>query len=1660
MAARPGLALFLALIAPPPPMRRAPRVPAKKVSEARAKMAARWGTGEETLTIGGMEFFAAGGRHQCHDLEDDEASDSLSGLALDAGGILGTFQGYIDNSLISIIDDSSALAQNIGHLDEENELTLLTALTEILDNTDNENMSPFDTIPDTELLVSSKGRDISSMDSRCSGPNWDLFPDSVSSTPKRHNRHKSLKGCLSLNQRSDGEDEEVQSPEKSPGLLAFDKDFSIETGVEIRELERERYLKQGTPCIINTENVTLHDLVKYMHPYCLPAITVCLEPEDGESLLNESVFLEIVSDQGECIKVPVVVEHPGDDLSPMSSGDNPPTPDSSGELHMETQLSPESALEQCDHGHETNHGKHLPSIENTMGSMKGNECLNKELTVVPGIEDIATKPLTTDETVAINLNNKRNTICCNPDLEGMVQDSKKNGDPVVCEPVTGKERLRLKGKKSSKDDKLLNTTKSKVKSKNKRDSEDVPHTVTPQSNIQPTPSRLNNPALQESDVLMRTLEQMKKDSQMELRLLRVGRTKVRTRANLDSTNPVRKMTVEAFKDVFTSPRPLEESNLKRDGDQRSGPDVAPESAVSEDTQFEETSGQDSLVSAAPDIHLSQTSSLEDLSLSKSEDGNDCDSTQCTKETKPKSLSLSEYRKRLQHRKPNPEQENDHVSCSKWPSIPEPPTELAELPCLIVPTKLNKPLAEEKRSVPSKAEESSSELNVPVSLGSVPSNVALTSVYSQEVPQLKPTESACTNIVDLIPPPVLASQPNVPPPIYPPNWPTVPLYPAFYPGMPPLPVAPQFPNCMPPLIPMRPPPPVLGWPSFPPPPIALGPVHPAGWVSGPPPPPYWSNSSVPPMVSDNRCMQSSAENSAPVNVLPPEMPKVTPFPSVECSNQAVVLAKGQANQIPTRKPEHNRIDTRESKIVHTLKSVEHTNSTFKASKVCPPICPSLKKSDLQSSPIKAVVEKVQSKPPQECMKENVTDPDQQSTTNQTIFKIMEILKKAQKLGYRIKPPLVSSESMPSTPPGGEKSPVSALKPAEPEQTVLAGVCAQEVPTPVAANPSIVPMIKPKVDVIIPTTQCDTSKVAVEGNPVTACILPNQSAQEPCLPSPADEVCASGESIPPNHREPEETCTYESGIVASDLSSLLEQFEKYEAKDEERRSPSPDKLVVEVSGSGKPVEEEMRDKHPAPELVTITGVAPPAAPSSPDCKPVISGPLLGKSKSLHGLARSRSSPLKTTKLIEAIPLPRSRLRNQNGSVTHVALPPVHVASGEHDYCFLSASCREQSPITDGNRVTTVTLTPPAQCEEGSRWNVKHHQHITIKPIVQFNTQQKKSPLKLPASSAPSVVPNQSTDCGLVKPEAPYKSIQKDSNAPLDHRIPATAESAGNGPPGSVLRSSDPLPYHSDCGESRTDVKRENSVSRRSLRCYRKYTRSPSPQQSTGSERSSRSCSGSSSSSSSTSRSRSPPSKRRRTYRSRSHHRRSSSRSSCGTDSSSRSSSRSCSSSSSLSRSRSRSPYRQSYRSRSRRCQSRDSYRRQKNYRKDLAIKERRVVYIGKISSRMTRSELSERFSVFGNIEDCTIHFREKGDNYGFVTYSCTEEAFAAIESGHKLRLPDELAFDLCFGGRRQFCKSNYADLDSNRDDFDPVLVRSKLETLDFETLLREAQKSHRR
>ncbi|KAI4585747.1 hypothetical protein MJG53_005981 [Ovis ammon polii x Ovis aries] len=151
--------------------------------------------------------------------------------------------------------------------------------------------------------------------------------------------------------------------------------------------------------------------------------------------------------------------------------------------------------------------------------------------------------------------------------------------------------------------------------------------------------------------------------------------------------------------------------------------------------------------------------------------------------------------------------------------------------------------------------------------------------------------------------------------------------------------------------------------------------------------------------------------------------------------------------------------------------------------------------------------------------------------------------------------------------------------------------------------------------------------------------------------------------------------------------------------------------------------------------------------------------------------------------------------------------------------------------------------------------------------------------------------------------------------------------------------------------------------------------------------------------------------------------------------------------------REEYRREYEKReSERAKQRESQRQK-------AIEERRVIYVGKIRPDTTRTELRDRFEVFGEIEECTVNLRDDGDSYGFITYRYTCDAFAALENGYTLRRSNETDFELYFCGRKQFFKSNYADLDSNSDDFDPASIKSKYDSLDFDSLLKEAQRSLR-
>ncbi|XP_023224217.1 peroxisome proliferator-activated receptor gamma coactivator 1-alpha-like [Centruroides sculpturatus] len=126
---------------------------------------------------------------------------------------------------------------------------------------------------------------------------------------------------------------------------------------------------------------------------------------------------------------------------------------------------------------------------------------------------------------------------------------------------------------------------------------------------------------------------------------------------------------------------------------------------------------------------------------------------------------------------------------------------------------------------------------------------------------------------------------------------------------------------------------------------------------------------------------------------------------------------------------------------------------------------------------------------------------------------------------------------------------------------------------------------------------------------------------------------------------------------------------------------------------------------------------------------------------------------------------------------------------------------------------------------------------------------------------------------------------------------------------------------------------------------------------------------------------------------------------------------------------SKYSSSYESHSSRYSRRyekNNYGRHRKSENIQAIMERRVVYVGRLPDDITRNRLYDYFEKFGNILD--INIIRKNDNsiiYSFLTFEYTCDAVKAIEDASQDPILSNFAVD--FGGRRQFCREVYRDLD---------------------------------
>lgn len=493
---------------------------------------------------------------------------------------------------------------------------------------------------------------------------------------------------------------------------------------------------------------------------------------------------------------------------------------------------------------------------------------------------------------------------------------------------------------------------------------------------------------------------------------------------------------------------------------------------------------------------------------------------------------------------------------------------------------------------------------------------------------------------------------------------------------------------------------------------------------------------------------------------------------------------------------------------------------------------------------------------------------------------------------------------------------------------------------------------------------------------------------------------------------------SGIEATDLTSLLEQFEETQAKEEGRCERALQDKTEHFSKLDTAAQNSIQQRNqvllPDPALLTPqTEALLSTSDSTPTLKPFNSRPNIKIPEPLgtevilstqEQPARRRAPLLKSIQIIEPRPLLPKRTHTSEPAAVYT---PPHIYSSiasDHDYCI---------PVTgetDGNKTSKLNgtlqssdekhghLSAPDECTKQS--SDTNNSAVTFENYVKYTSQDKRTTLLYTAKGQ--------------------------NSCSSDSCIPPTP------PPSPPCRGRDRR------RNRRRSPRSDSSCSSCSSSSYSSSSRSRSPKRQKRYHQHSESSSCSSSPSRSVSHS--PPRQHKASY------------SKTGF---SRSRSRSCP----RSRSRSPSPPQRICRRWRDACRSRElrKLRREQEIRmqKLRAIDERRVVYVGRIRRSMTHDELRERFSQFGEVECVSLHFRDDGDHYGFVTFYNMEDAFGAIDNGGKLRRPDELPFDICFGGRRQFCNSNYADLDANRD-ADSSPVQNKFVDVDFDLLLKQAQK----
>lgn len=626
-----------------------------------------------------------------------------------------------------------------------------------------------------------------------------------------------------LPQRSDGEEEEEEaalSPELDSSMEARELCVS-RTGVALEERE--------DPCIINTGDVSLSELVKSMHPYCLPTFTVCLDPETepvAKELLSGPVLLEIVPGEGESVEIPVV-------LQPLA----PSVPD----LEPQLLASEEGTGESIPEDREELPG--APAQENRVEEEKEEKPLGKEPS--------CTTPESTSSPEKAAPRARSPDSSSQPST-GAPAGGKRQGT----EKGRGRERARKSRKKKTEED----------QSEQARPGRDcVAQRLRSAGSGQPSGQQLTSrrrpacPSVQVSDFLARQLERARKEGQMELHAERAPRPRGRPRTTTGAS-----LLEKAEQELQKEPAPETVSMAPEKAEtvvvtlEKTAPSVEEQPAAACPSPADQAEGEgDAQPAAGQDVRVSEAASPlpeqgvgleppQTLPVTEPSEG-------LPREAKPKALSLREYRIRMLHRQPSlgDRKDGEKQAASKWPSIPEPPTELAEIPCLVSTVRPTTEVASAQKSL----EKPTSPAAVPSPAGKVPTTPASAPAPttapapatappppSTPMPFVAPNVPPAAGVAPAGMPPASAGAYALYPPV--PSWPCFSPQPMGCHGLPPPPSGSSSSTFH--MVPGLPPP-AMAWPPPPvppPPPFGPGsPYAPVGWA----PPSYWPGIPMPPPV---------------------------------------------------------------------------------------------------------------------------------------------------------------------------------------------------------------------------------------------------------------------------------------------------------------------------------------------------------------------------------------------------------------------------------------------------------------------------------------------------------------------------------------------------------------------------------------------------------------------------------------------------------------------------------------------------------------------------------------------------------------------------------------------------------------------------------------------